>query len=153
MTDSATEPSILRTFLWFNGRLGEALDFYESTFPDVVIHSREFTSEGVLFTSDFSIYGHDFIGLNWPGGPEFNEAISLSISCDGQEETDRLWDALTKNGKPGNCGWCTDPFGVTWQVTPRQLRDHLGNPDPEKAAYAMAALRDMGKIVIADLYE
>ncbi|NBO46769.1 MAG: VOC family protein [Actinobacteria bacterium] len=153
MTDSGFPANTLRTFLWFGGRLGEALEFYKETFGHVVIHGQDTSPDGTLFTADFSIYGHEFIGLNWPGGPEFNEAISLSISCDGQEETDRLWDALTKDGKPGNCGWCTDPFGVTWQVTPKQLRDHLGNPDPEKAAYAMAALRDMGKIVIADLYE
>lgn len=153
MIQGGREPNSLRTFLWFDGRLGDALQFYQETFGDVVIHGQEFTPEGVLFTADFSIYGHEFIGLNWAGGPQFNEAISLSITCDGQDETDRLWDAITRDGAPGNCGWCTDPFGVTWQVTPKQLRDHLGNSDSEKAAYAMNALRAMGKIVISDLYQ
>lgn len=153
MAVETPKPNTLRTFLWFNGRLGEALEFYKETFADVVIFDQDFTPEGVLFTADFSIHGHEFIGLNWAGGPEFNEAISLSLSCDGQAETDRLWAAITAEGEPGNCGWCKDKFGVSWQVTPIQMRDHLRNPDPQKAAYAMAALRDMGKIVIADLYE
>ena len=148
-----TQPSALRTFLWFDGRLDEALSFYKRIFGDVVVHGENRMPDGTLFTADFAVYGHEFIGLNWAGGPAFNEAISLSISCDGQEETDRLWDAITADGKPGNCGWCTDPFGVSWQVTPIQMRDHLENPDPDKAAYAMTALRGMGKIVIRDLYE
>lgn len=147
-----TNETRLRTFLWFGGRLDEALTFYQKVFRDMVIHGENRMSDGSLFTADFAIYGHEFIGMNWPGGPQFNESISLSLSCDGQEETDRLWDALTADGKPGQCGWCTDPFGVTWQVTPIQMREHVENPDPEKAAYAMSALRDMSKIVIRDLY-
>lgn len=120
----------------------------------MTIHGENRMDDGTLFTADFSIYGHDFIGMSWAGGPKFNEAISLSLSCDGQAETDRLWDALTADGgEPGNCGWCTDKFGVTWQVSPIQMRDHLENSDPQKAAYAMNALREMGKIIIDDLHE
>jgi predicted 3-demethylubiquinone-9 3-methyltransferase (glyoxalase superfamily) len=74
----------------------------------------------------------------------------LSVSCDGQEETDALWEALTAEGAAGQCGWCTDKFGVAWQISPKQMRDYLGNPDPEAASYAWGALRQMGKIVLAD---
>ena len=82
--------SILRTFLWFPSRLGEALDFYQEIFGDAMIVSeRNPGPNGEVFTADFSIYGHDFIGLCVEGGPEFNDSISLSISCDGQAETDR----------------------------------------------------------------
>ena len=145
-----TATPILRTFLWIPEKLDEALAFYRETFG-VVIHSENrLGPEGTLFTADFSIYGHEFIGLNWAGGPAFNDAISLSLSVDGQEEVDRLWSAITAEGKEGQCGWCTDKWGVSWQVTPIQMRDYLGNPDPEKAAYANAALRQMTKIVIAD---
>lgn len=143
----------LRTFLWFGGHLDEALDFYKEVFDDVVIHGvNRPDPDGPLFTADFSIYGHAFIGMNWPGGPEFNDSISMSLSCDGQEETDRLWDAITKEGTAGQCGWCKDKWGLSWQVSPRQMREHLENPDPIKAEYAMNALRNMGKIVLSDLY-
>jgi len=85
------------------------------------------------------------------GGPAFNDAISLSLSVDGQAEVDRLWDALTSDGgTPGQCGWLKDKFGVSWQVTPIQMGAYLGNPDSAKREYAMAALRRMTKIVIED---
>lgn len=149
-----TKPTQLKTFLWFPGNMDEALAFYEATFADFVIHSENRPDpDKQRFTADFSIYGHSFIGMNWPGGPEFNDSISLSLNVDGQDEVDRLWDAITANGKPGRCGWCTDEFGVTWQVSPIQMREHLEHPDPAKANFANQALRGMTKIVISELFE
>lgn len=80
-------------------------------------------------------------------------AISLSLNVDGQKDVDRLWDAITQRGKAGRFGWCTDEFGVTWQLSPIQMRAHLENPDPAKAELANNALRKMTKIVIQDPYE
>lgn len=143
-----TTSPVLKTFLWFNGQMDEALDFYKEHMG-AVVHSEN-RPNGQLFTADFTIYGHEFIGMNWPGGPEFNDAISLSLNVDGQPEVDRLWNAITAEGKPGQCGWCHDKWGVTWQVSPIQMRDFLENPDPEVASYANEALRKMTKIVIED---
>ncbi|MFM5904591.1 MAG: VOC family protein, partial [Micrococcales bacterium] len=95
-------------------------------------------------------FGHEFIGMNAPGGPKFNDSISLSINCDGQDEVDRLWEAITSEGKAGQCGWCVDKWGLSWQVSPIQMRDYLGDPDPEKQAYAWEALRNMTKIQLSD---
>lgn len=149
-----TQPTSLKTFLWYPGNMDDALAFYESIFTDFKIHSDNRPQEGKpRFTADFSIYGHNFIGMNWPGGDPFNQAISLSLNVDGQDEVDRVWDAITAKGKPGQCGWCTDEFGVTWQVSPIQMREHLENPDRAKAEYANKALMKMTKIIIEDLYE
>ncbi len=146
--------SVLKTFLWFPSGLEEALEFYKDTFQNVQIHSLNRTSpDGPLFTAEFSIYGHELIGMNSESKFAFNESISLSIQCDGQEEVDRLWDAITKEGTAGKCGWCKDKYGLSWQVTPFQMLDHLGNPDPKKAEFAWTALLGMTKIVIANLYE
>ena len=143
----------LKTFLWFPGNMDEALAFYVEHMG-ATIHGDHVLEPGAKrFTADFSIYGHEFIGLNWPGGPEFNDSISLSLNVDGQDEVDRLWAAITAKGKEGRCGWCTDEFGVTWQVSPIQMREHLENPDRAKAEYANQALRRMTKIVISELYE
>jgi predicted 3-demethylubiquinone-9 3-methyltransferase (glyoxalase superfamily) len=109
--------------------------------------------DGPIFTADFSIFGHDLIGMNWAGGPHFNESISLSIQCDGQKEIDRLWKAITKEGQEGQCGWCKDKWGLSWQVTPFELGGYLGNADPVLSHYANQAFRKMKKIVIRDLYE
>ena len=149
-----TKPTTLKTFIWFPGNMDAALEFYAETFTEFVIHSDFNPKPGESrFTADFSICGHNFIGMNWPGGDPFNNANSLSLNVDGQAEVDRLWNTITAKGKPGQCGWCTDEFGLTWQVSPIQMREHLENPDREKAAFANQALMKMTKIIIDDLYE
>lgn len=145
-----TKPSQLKTFLWFQSGLDEALSFYQATFGDVVVHSRTPSPDGKLFTADFTIFGHEFIGMCVEGGPVFNDSISLSINCDGQDEVDRLWDSITAEGKAGQCGWCVDKWGVSWQVSPFQMRDYLGDPDPVRQQYAWKALRGMTKIQLSD---
>ncbi len=149
-----TKAPQLKTFLWFNGNMDAALDFYAQTFEGFILHTENRPAQDQpRFTATFSIYGHEFIGMNWPGGDAFNEAISLSLNVDGQDEVDRLWNAITAKGKPGRCGWCTDEFGLTWQVSPIQMLEHLENADRAKAEFANNALMKMTKIVIADLYE
>jgi predicted 3-demethylubiquinone-9 3-methyltransferase (glyoxalase superfamily) len=144
----------LRTFLWFPNRLEEALAFYRDTFRDFVVH-REFRQEldQPLFTANFSIYGHEFSAMNWAGGEAFTNAVSFSLWIDGQEETDRIWTALTSEGVELNCGWCRDKFGLTWQVSPIQMRDWLEHSDSSVRDYAWKAMESMTKIVIDDLHE
>ena len=144
-----TKPSSLKTFLWFNKDLEDALDFYKVTFKEVAVREENRMGE-VLFTVDFTIFGHEFIGMCTEGGPAFNSAISLAIQCDGQEEVDRLWAAITGEGEAGRCGWCTDKWGVSWQITPMQMRDYLSNPDPDKVQKNWGILRNMGKIQLSD---
>lgn len=143
----------LKTFLWFNEVLDEALDFYKRTFSDFQVTSENRNDHGRLFTADFRIHAHEFIAMNWPGGPEFNDAISLSLNVDTQEESDRLWEALTAEGKEIGCGWCADKFGLVWQVSPKGMREWLEHNDPEVRAYANEKLRTMKRIVVDDLHE
>lgn len=148
-----TQATQLKTFLWFNGNLDEALAFYSETFPEIQIHNLNRPDPaGKLFTASFSLFGHEIIGLNAPGGPAFNDAISLSLNCDGQAEVDRIWNALTLRGTAGRCGWLVDEFGLSWQVTPIQMGQWLGHPDPQVASYAMNAMLQMSKIVIDELH-
>jgi predicted 3-demethylubiquinone-9 3-methyltransferase (glyoxalase superfamily) len=145
------QPTALKTFLWFQNDLEGALAFYMQTFGEaVVVREENRMGEGApLFTADFTIFGHEFIGMSIEGGPKFNESISLSIQCDGQEEADRIWKALTTDGEEGQCGWCKDKWGVSWQVTPLQMRDYLGNSNPEIAQHNWQALREMKKIELS----
>ena len=140
----------LKTFLWFDADLEEVVAFYTETFG-MTVHGS-YRQEGRLFTADVSIYGHEFILMSSPGGPKFNDSISLSLNIDGQAETDRIWSAITAEGEENNCGWCRDKFGVAWQVSPIQMRDWLEHKDPEVSSYAWAALMKMKKIVIDDLH-
>jgi predicted 3-demethylubiquinone-9 3-methyltransferase (glyoxalase superfamily) len=51
------------------------------------------------------------------GGPEFtfNEAVSLQVNCDTQEEADYYWERLCEGGDPGaqQCGWLKDKYALS----------------------------------------
>lgn len=143
--------------LWFDTASEEAATFYTSVFPNSrIVDVVRYGEAGprladTVMVVTFELDGMKFIALN--GGPEFafTEAISFQVSCEGQEEVDQFWNALSEGGQEGRCGWLKDRFGVSWQVVPTALPALLGNPDPEKAKRAMAAMLKMKKLVIADL--
>jgi predicted 3-demethylubiquinone-9 3-methyltransferase (glyoxalase superfamily) len=102
--------------------------------------------------ADWTMNGMGFRGIN--GGPEharFTEAISLSVSCADQGEVDYYWDNLVAGGRPDQCGWLKDRFGLSWQIVPDRLVELLSDPDPARAEAAMRAMLGMQKIVIADM--
>ena len=76
-------------------------------------------------TASFRIFGQDFNALN--GGPQFehSSATSFMVPCDGQDEIDRLWAALSDGGTEQQCGWVVDRFGITWQIVPSNLQELL----------------------------
>ena len=146
-------------FLWFDGQAEDAAKFYVSLFPNAAISKVSRypadapggNSEGAVMTVEFEIDGVTFVALN--GGPDFkfNEAVSLSVDCDGQAEVDRYWKALTEGGEEGPCGWLKDRYGLSWQVNPRRLGELLADADPRRAKAAMGAMMQQKKIVIADI--
>jgi 2-polyprenyl-6-hydroxyphenyl methylase/3-demethylubiquinone-9 3-methyltransferase len=72
------------------------------------------------------------------------------VMTDTQEETDRYWAAITRNGgQESACGWCKDRWGISWQITPRALLTAVSSPDRAAAKRAMDAMMTMGKIDIA----
>ena len=146
------------TYLWFDGRAQEAVEFYVNLFPESQLGSVSHYPDdaphlpGEVLVAEFQIFGRPFAILN--GGPGFphSEAVSFQIACDTQEDVDRLWEALISDGgEASRCGWCKDRFGISWQVIPRALGELLGDPDPEISGYAMNQMMQMSKIVIDDL--
>jgi predicted 3-demethylubiquinone-9 3-methyltransferase (glyoxalase superfamily) len=144
--------------LWFDTEGEEAAQFYTSVFPNSrIVEVTRYGSagpraEGSVMTVNFELDGQRFIALN--GGPDFkfNEAISLEVDCDSQEEVDSYWEALTADGgEEGPCGWLKDKYGVSWQIIPTALPRLLGDPDREKANRVMQAMLSMGKIEIEGL--
>jgi predicted 3-demethylubiquinone-9 3-methyltransferase (glyoxalase superfamily) len=142
----------LTTCLWFDTQAEEAANFYTSVFDDGKIHnvahygSAGPREAGMVMTVDFEVAGQRFVALN--GGPEFtfNEAVSIQIDCESQDEVDRYWAALSEGGEEGPCGWLKDKFGVSWQVIPVLLNELVNDPNEEKAQAAMAAMLKMRKI-------
>jgi predicted 3-demethylubiquinone-9 3-methyltransferase (glyoxalase superfamily) len=84
---------------------------------------------------------------------KFNEAISLQVSCDTQQDVDHYWAKLSEGGDPNaqQCGWLKDKYGVSWQVVPRVLSELIRDPDPAKSGKVMEALLRMKKLDIAGL--
>ncbi|HEX7294315.1 MAG TPA: VOC family protein [Pyrinomonadaceae bacterium] len=146
--------------LWFDDKAEEAANFYTSLFPNSRILSVARYGEGApapagsVMVASFQLAGQEFVALN--GGPhfKFNEAISLVINCDTQEEVDRYWEKLTADGgQESQCGWLKDKYGLSWQVTPKILIQLVQGPDKEKAARVFQAMLKMKKIDIPTLLE
>ena len=144
--------------LWFDGQAEEAADLYVSLIPgshiDRVVRSPADTPsgpEGMVLLVEFTLAGQPFTALN--GGPQFkfNESVSFVIDCEGQEEVDRLWEALSADEAAEQCGWLKDRFGLSWQVIPSALPRLLADPDPAKAKRVMNAMLEMKKIDVAEL--
>jgi predicted 3-demethylubiquinone-9 3-methyltransferase (glyoxalase superfamily) len=145
------------TFLWFDSQAEEAAQFYTSLFDDSRIVSVARYGEGGpgpagrAMTVKVELAGQEFLALN--GGPHFrfNEAISLLVDCESQEEVDELWAKLTEGGEPSRCGWLKDRYGLSWQIIPTALPELLTDPDPARAQRAMQAMLGMQKIEIDEL--
>jgi predicted 3-demethylubiquinone-9 3-methyltransferase (glyoxalase superfamily) len=144
--------------LWFNKDAHEAARFYADTFPDskvTAVHKAPSDypggKQGDELTVEFTVLGIPCLGLN--GGPAFkhNEAFSFQVATDNQEETDRYWNAIVRNGgQESQCGWCKDRWGLSWQITPRVLTDALAAGGDE-ARRAFEAMMPMQKIDIATI--
>jgi predicted 3-demethylubiquinone-9 3-methyltransferase (glyoxalase superfamily) len=142
--------------LWFDTQSEEAAEFYVSVFPNSKITNvTHYTDagpreEGMVLTVDFVLDGQPYTAIN--GGPQFtfDEAISLHIMCEDQDEVDYYWDRLLEGGgEESQCGWLKDRFGLSWQVVPKGMEDLLSQPDSERAARGMKAMLGMQKIDLA----
>jgi len=144
--------------LWFDGQAEEAANFYVSTFNacgqdattgDILHYSDAGPGpKGSVLSVTFMLAGQEFIALN--GGPHFtfSPAVSLFVKCADQAEVDRFWEKLSDGGKPGQCGWLTDRFGVSWQIVPTAIGDMLKGADAARAGRVMQTLLTMTKLDI-----
>ena len=148
----------LTTYLWFDNQALEAASFYVDLFPGSRLGSVSYYQadaqqlEGSVLTVEFELFGRPFAALN--GGPQFphSEAVSFQVSCEKQDDVDRLWNALISDGgAESQCGWCKDRWGVSWQIIPTALERALKGLDGYDSEYAFRAMMQMSKIVIADL--
>jgi predicted 3-demethylubiquinone-9 3-methyltransferase (glyoxalase superfamily) len=117
--------------LWFDNQAKTAAEFYCSIF----------SNSGILEESpivvQFEIEGTKIMGLN--GGPMFkiDPSISLFVTCESNEEIEKIWNRLSDGGSAmmpldkypwsEKYGWVVDKFGMTWQL----MLDELA-PDRQK---------------------
>ncbi|MCC6492841.1 MAG: VOC family protein [Pirellulales bacterium] len=143
--------------LWYDGGAEAAARFYAETFPDSSVGEvyrapGDFPSgkKGDVLTVWFTVMGIPCLGLNGGPGVKHNWAFSFQVATADQAETDRYWNAIVGSGGAENeCGWCTDKWGVSWQITPIALTQAIADPDPAAAKRAFDAMMTMKKIDVA----
>lgn len=140
--------------LWFNWEAREAAEFYCSIFPDssvtsvVTVHD---TPSGSCEVVSFVLFGQSFMAIS--AGPlfQFNEAISLMVQCDTQQEIDEYWRQLSAVPEAEQCGWLKDRYGLSWQIVPSAMQEMMQSPDDAARQRLVQAHMRMKKLDIATL--
>ena len=141
------------------GNAEKAITFYTSVFNNssvVGIHrytADETDVEGTIKHAQFRLNGQVFMAMDssFPHGFEFNEAFSLVVTCETQEEIDYYWEKLSAVPEAEQCGWLKDQFGVSWQIVPSILEKLMS--DPVRSKRVVDAFMQMKKFDIEKLME
>lgn len=147
------------THLWYAKEAEAAAQLYASIFPDshvdrVTALQSESPSgpPGSVKVVDFTLFGQRFQAMTAGPHHEFNDAISIVVSCEDQEELDRYWNALIESGgQPQACGWLIDKYGVRWQIVPAVMDEMMSDKDAARSKRASDAMLKMIKLDIATL--
>jgi 2-polyprenyl-6-hydroxyphenyl methylase/3-demethylubiquinone-9 3-methyltransferase len=145
--------------LWYDGDAEEAARFYAQTFPNSSVGAvhRAPTDypagkQGDVLTVEFTVLGIPCLGLNGGSGVKHSWAFSFQVATADQAETDRYWNAIVNHGGQEHaCGWCSDKWGIAWQITPIALTQAITSADPDVAQRAFTAMMQMTKIEISEL--
>lgn len=132
------------TSVFSNARVGDILHYGEGEEPEragTVKHAA-FTLTGQEFAAMDSAREHNFA---------FNEAISLIVRCDSQQEIDYYWEKLSAVPEAEQCGWLKDRYGLSWQVVPTAMDEMTRSRDKAKLARVTEAFLKMKKFDLAEL--
>ena len=140
-----------------NGKAENAINYYTSIFDNSKIQgilkysANDDDTEGNVMHGQFSLDGYTMMAMDSSADHkfQFDEGVSLVVTCDTQEEIDYYWEKLKLGGKEDQCGWLKDQFGVSWQIVPRILGELMS--DPEKAPRVVDAFMKMIKFDIEKL--
>lgn len=144
-------------FLMFPCALDGPLDHYSDVIPGFAASNLRKAPEdhpvfaGQVLSASFSLFGQLFHAYAGGDHFSFSSATSIQVTCQSQDEIDRLYDGLTEGGVAQPCGWLQDRFGLSWQIIPSQLVQWLESPDALKAARVLDAMLLMHKMDLARL--
>ena len=142
------------------GKAEEAMNHYASAFPNSAVdhvmrygEGEEPDRPGTVRHAYVSLDGFKLAAMDSAREHDFgfNEAVSLMIHCDNQDEIDHYWDKLSAVPEAEQCGWLKDRFGVSWQVTPVALDELMSRATEEQMARVTQAFLQMKKFDIATL--
>jgi len=156
-------PEIVPALLFVDdvyGKAEEAINFYLSVFKDskmgaIMRYStgQEPDKEGTIMFADFKLLELWFAAMDSAREHNFsfNEAISLMVYCDTQEEIDYYWDKLSAVPEAEQCGWLKDKYGLSWQVVPTAMDEMMASGTEEQLVRVTEAFLQMEKFDIAKL--
>ncbi|WP_242248770.1 VOC family protein [Bacillus cereus group sp. BfR-BA-01523] len=125
----------ITTFLMFEGKAEEAMNFYTSLFnqSEIVSISRYDENgpgkEGTVIHATFTLNGQEFMCIDSYVKHDFTftPAMSLYVTCETEEEIETVFNKLAQDGAilmplgaypfSEKFGWLNDKYGVSWQLT------------------------------------
>lgn len=137
------------------GKAEEASDYYISLFKNTrrggitrYGSGKEPDKEGAVSFTDFKLEGQWFSAMDSAREHDFkfNEAISLIVNCDNQDEVDYYWEKLSAVLESEQCGWLKDKYGVSWQVVPAELDNMMKTATPEQIDRLTQTILPMKKL-------
>jgi predicted 3-demethylubiquinone-9 3-methyltransferase (glyoxalase superfamily) len=123
----------LTTFLMFEGKAEEAMNFYTGLFKNsAIVNITRYDkngpgAEGTVIHATFTLNGQEFMAIDSAGHAfTFTPSISIYVKCDDDAEIERLYNELLAGGSAmmplgsygfsKRFGWVADRFGVSWQL-------------------------------------
>ncbi|MEY2825839.1 MAG: hypothetical protein RLZZ122_203 [Actinomycetota bacterium] len=145
----------IRAFLWFNEDPKLVAAHYKRIFKSdyEFITKQGGKGDSPVTAMEFQLAGNRMIAYRGDGQFQFTPAISFMVECKDQKAIDRYWERfLNEGGKPGQCGWLTDKYGVSWQIVPKNLPKLLSHKTEEGSKFLMEEFLKMSKIEINALH-
>lgn len=145
--------------IWSDKSAEKMVKFYTSVFHGAKVGKYAHWGEnpmgvkkGSVLTAHITILGQKIMLLNGYANMPFNESISMVVPCKTQEEIDYYWKKLTSGGgKPVECGWLIDRFGVRWQIAPADFDAWNTTTNTAKKEAMMVEMWKMKKLDIKKL--
>lgn len=145
--------------IWSNKSAAEMVKFYKSVFKGTKVGKYSYwgknpigVKEGSVLTAHITVLGQKLMLLNGYVDVPFNESVSFVVPCKTQREIDTYWKKLSADGgKPVQCGWVIDKFGVRWQICPVDFDKWNTSKNTAKKEAMTNAMCSMTKLDIKKL--
>ncbi len=145
--------------IWSNQSAAEMVKFYKSVFKGTKVGKFSYWGKnpmgvkvGSVLTAHLTVLGQKMMLLDGFTEMPFNESISFVVPCKTQREIDTYWIKLSAGGgKPVQCGWIIDKFGVRWQICPAEFDKWNTTKNKAKKEAMNEAMWKMVKLDIKQL--
>ncbi|MFH0394745.1 VOC family protein [Streptococcus sp. A34] len=136
------------------------LDYYKDKLPQASVGQLSYYGEGEaaveaakLNYAELLVAGQKLIVMDhgYGGEASFNEAFSLMVYVDSQDELNFYYDLLSAVPEAEMCGWVKDQFGISWQIVPRMLMEAYDTASPEQIKAVNAAVLTMKRLDFATI--